>query len=105
QHDVYGEILDCAYKWAAHRGEIDEMLWQRLRRLIEAAAREWRNPDHGVWEVRTPGRVFTYSAALCQVALDRGARLVERFKLPGRGGKGAAGRVGLPRAILDEGWE
>ena len=61
--------------------------WGKLRRLIEAAAREWRDPDHGVWEVRMPGRPFTYSAALCQVALDRGAKMVERFKLPGEAAK------------------
>jgi GH15 family glucan-1,4-alpha-glucosidase len=105
QHDVYGEILDCAYLWAAHRGEIDESLWQRLHRLVEAAAREWRNPDHGIWEVRTLGRVFTYSAALCQVALDRGARMVERFKLPGEGAKWRAAADEIRRAILDEAWD
>jgi GH15 family glucan-1,4-alpha-glucosidase len=105
QHDVYGEILDCAYKWAAHCGKIDEKLWQRLRRLIEAAAREWRNPDHGIWEVRTQGRVFTYSAAMCQVALDRGARMVERFKLPGEAATWRAEAEEIRRAILDEAWD
>jgi GH15 family glucan-1,4-alpha-glucosidase len=105
QHDVYGEILDCAYKWAAHCGEIDEKLWKRLRRLIEAAAREWRNPDHGIWEVRTPGRVFTYSAALCHVALDRGARMVERFKLQGEAAKWRAATDEIRRVILDEAWD
>jgi len=105
QHDVYGEILDCAYKWAAHCGEIDERLWRRLRRLIEAAAREWRNPDHGIWEVRTPGRVFTYSAAMCQVALDRGARMVERFNLPGEAAKWRAAADEIRGAILDEAWD
>jgi GH15 family glucan-1,4-alpha-glucosidase len=105
QHDVYGEILDCAYQWAAHHGEIDEALWQRLSRLIEAAARDWRKPDHGIWEVRTPGRVFTYSAALCQVALDRGARMVERFKLPGDWRSWRAAADGIRTAILDEAWD
>jgi GH15 family glucan-1,4-alpha-glucosidase len=105
QHDVYGEILDCAYKWAAYRGEIDEALWQRLRRLIEAAARKWRNPDQGIWEVRTPGRVFTYSAALCQVALDRGARMAERFKLPGEAAMWRAAADKIRGAILDEAWD
>jgi alpha,alpha-trehalase len=105
QHDVYGEILDCAYKWAAHCGKIDEKLWQRLRRLIEAAAREWRNPDHGIWEVRTQGRVFTYSAAMCQVALDRGARMVERFKLTGEAATWRAEADEIRRAILDEAWD
>lgn len=36
-----------------------------------------------IWEVRTSGRPFTYSAAMCQVALDRAARMAERFTLPG----------------------
>jgi GH15 family glucan-1,4-alpha-glucosidase len=105
QHDVYGEILDCAYQWAAHHGEIDEALWQRLSRLIEAAARDWRKPDHGIWEVRTPGRVFTYSAALCQVALYCGARMVERFKLPGDWRSWHAAADGIRTAIFDEAWD
>jgi len=105
QHDVYGEILDCAYQWARRHGEIDAALWGKLRRLIEAAAREWRAPDHGVWEVRTPGRPFTYSAALCQVALDRGAKMVERFKLPGEAAKWRAAADEIRAAILDEAWD
>jgi GH15 family glucan-1,4-alpha-glucosidase len=105
QHDVYGEILDCAYLWAAHCGEIDETLWRRLRKLVEAAARAWRNPDHGIWEVRTPGRVFTYSAALCQVALDRGARMAERFKLLGEAAKWRAAAEEIRGAILNEAWD
>jgi alpha,alpha-trehalase len=105
QHDVYGEILDCAHQWAARHGEIDEALWQRIRRLIEAAAHEWRNPDHGIWEVRTPGRVFTYSAALCQVALDRGARMAERFNLPGDWRSWSAAADEVRDAILNEAWD
>lgn len=105
QHDVYGEILDCAYQWAAHHGEIDDALWGKLRRLIQAAAREWRNPDQGIWEVRTPGKPFTYSAALCQVALDRGARLVERFKLPGAAARWRAAADEIREAILNEAWD
>jgi GH15 family glucan-1,4-alpha-glucosidase len=105
QHDVYGEILDCAYQWAAHGGEIDEALWARLARLVEAARQEWCQPDHGIWEVRTPGRPFTYSAALCQVALDRGARLAERFHLPGDIAGWRAAAAQITRAILTRAWD
>jgi alpha,alpha-trehalase len=105
QHDVYGEILDCAYQWASRHGEIDESLWQRMRRLIDAAEHEWRNPDHGVWETRAPARVFTYSAALCQLALARGARMVERFKLPGEAAKWSAAADEIRAAILKEAWD
>jgi GH15 family glucan-1,4-alpha-glucosidase len=105
QHDVFGEILDCAYQWAADDGKIDETLWSKLRELVEGARREWPEPDHGIWEVRTAGRPFTYSAALCQVALDRGARLAERFGLPGdaKGWRNEAEKI--RRVILEEAWD
>ena len=105
QHDVFGEILDCAYQWAMHDGEIDAALWNKLHELIEAATREWREPDQGIWEVRTTGRPFTYSAALCQVALDRGAKLSERFELPAdvKGWRREAEKI--RRTILEDAWD
>jgi GH15 family glucan-1,4-alpha-glucosidase len=105
QHDVFGEILDCAYQWAMNDGSIDPALWDRLCELVESAGREWTEPDHGIWEVRTAGRPFTYSAALCQVALDRGAKLSERFGLPAdaRRWRGEAERI--RDAILEKAWD
>ena len=104
QHDVYGEIADCAYQWAHYHGSIDPALWARLREFVDAAGREWREPDHGIWEVRTPGRAFTYSAALCHVALDRGVRLAERYALPGDVARWRAGAERMGTAILEEAW-
>jgi GH15 family glucan-1,4-alpha-glucosidase len=105
QHDIFGEIIDCAYLWVGRHGPIDGGLWRRLRTLVEAARVEWRRPDHGIWEVRTAGRPFTYSAALCHVALDRGARMAERFGLPGNieGWRSAAEEI--RRTILDTAWD
>jgi GH15 family glucan-1,4-alpha-glucosidase len=105
QHDVYGEILDCAYQWAAHEGRISKPLWARLRRLVESAAEQWRHPDHGIWEVRTPGRAFTYSAAMCQVALDRAARMAERFGLPGDINRWKAAAHEIQQALLEQAWD
>jgi alpha,alpha-trehalase len=105
QHDVFGEILDCAYQWAAWGGGIDETLWEKLGYYVEAAKRDWHTPDHGIWEIRTEGRLFTYSAALCQVALDRGAKIAERFGLPGdiAGWRKEGERI--REAILKEAWD
>lgn len=105
QHDVYGEILDCAYQWSAGGAEIDRGLWDRLHELVEAAGRDWNEPDQGIWEVRTSGRPFTYSAAMCQVALDRGARLAERH---GFGADVVAWRktaAEIRQAILEHAWD
>jgi GH15 family glucan-1,4-alpha-glucosidase len=105
QHDVYGEILDCAYQWAVREGQLDPALWARLHRLIDAAGKEWQQPDQGIWEVRTSGRVFTYSAALCQVALDRGARLVERFGLLGDGTAWRTVATHITNTVLEDAWD
>ena len=105
QHDVYGEIVDCAYQWGLYHGRLDEGIWERLVQFIERARKEWREPDHGIWEVRTPGRPFTYSAALCQVALDRGARLAQRFGLHGDVTGWRAAAEEIRRAIVDDAWD
>lgn len=105
QHDVFGEIVDCAYQWTRHHGEVTETLWQKLRRLIDAAGAEWREPDQGIWEVRTSGRRFTYSAALCQVALDRGIRIAERFGLPCDLPRWKTEADTIVQAILNDAWD
>jgi GH15 family glucan-1,4-alpha-glucosidase len=104
QHDVYGEIVDCAYLWAM-RDSIDPPLWGRLRELIETARSVWNKPDQGIWEVRTPGRVFTYSAAMCQVALDRGAKLATRYGLPGDVAGWRADARAIAERIVADAWD
>jgi alpha,alpha-trehalase len=104
QHDVYGEVIDCAYQWAGAGGEIGPELWGQLAPMIRAAEREWRQPDYGIWEVRSDPKPFTYSAAMCQVALDRGARLAKRFDLPADDAWPAAARR-ITEGILNEAWD
>jgi len=105
QHDVYGEILDCAYQWSKYHGSIDPGLWERLKKLVMAAGNAWLNPDHGIWEVRTSPRPFTYSAALCQVAMDRGARLAELFGLREDTAAWRKKADEITNAILEEAWD
>lgn len=105
QHDTYGEILDCAFQWAATGGSFDTKLWERLRSLTEAARTAWERPDHGIWEVRSPARPFTYSAAMCQVALDRAARLSRRLHLPGDPRAWEMDADAIKSRILSEAWD
>lgn len=104
QHDIYGEVLDCADQWVHNGGQLEPSLWAGLAGLADAAERAWRQPDHGIWEVRSPGRVFTYSAALCQVALDRAVALAERLDLPGPVAKWRSAAAAIRTAILEEAW-
>ena len=105
QHDVYGEILDCAYQWVRGGDRLDEHLWSRLASLADLAMDAWRLPDQGIWEVRSEGRVFTYSAGLCHVALDRAARLAEQLSLPGPVSKWRRAADQLRDRILEGSWD
>ncbi|MEL5955245.1 glycoside hydrolase family 15 protein [Streptomyces sp. CLV115] len=105
QHDVYGEILDCADQWLLSGGEIQPALWASLAGLADAAAEAWLQPDQGIWEVRSEARVFTYSAGLCQVALDRAARIGERLGLPAGVARWRASADRLSRLVLEQSWD
>ena len=105
QHDVYGEVLDCAYQWVRGGGQLDQHLWTRLASLADLAMDAWRLPDQGIWEVRSEGRVFTYSAGLCQVALDRAARLAEQLDLPGPVSGWRRAAQELRERVLEQSWD
>jgi len=105
QHDVYGEVLDCAYQWVRGGGHLDQHLWDRLAALADLAVDAWRLPDQGIWEVRSDGRVFTYSAGLCQVALDRAAHLAEQLHLPGPVSTWQRAAAELRATVLEGSWD
>jgi alpha,alpha-trehalase len=104
QHDVYGEVLDCADQWVKAGGRLDPALWGALCRIADAAGQAWKEPDQGIWEVRSSGRIFTYSAGMCQVALDRAAAIAERYGLPGPVARWRSEAAGLRETILEQAW-
>jgi alpha,alpha-trehalase len=106
QHDAYGEIVDCAYQWASHSSEpLEPETWKRLAALIDQAADVWDTPDHGIWEIRADDRLFTYSVAMCQVALDRGARIARKFGLPGDVERWESEARHIREQLLDRAWD
>jgi alpha,alpha-trehalase len=104
QHDVYGEVLDCADHWVRNGGELQPALWDGLAALADSARWAWREPDQGIWEVRSEGRVFTYSAGMCQVALDRAASLSERLGVPGHVDGWRKTAAELRDRIINDSW-
>ncbi|MDG9687562.1 glycoside hydrolase family 15 protein [Streptomyces sp. DH18] len=105
QHDVYGEILDCADQWLLSGGEIQPALWASLAGLADTAEQAWRQPDQGIWEVRSNARVFTYSAGLCHVALDRAAQIGQRLGLPRGAARWRASADQLRQLVLEQSWD
>jgi GH15 family glucan-1,4-alpha-glucosidase len=75
QHDVWGALLDSVYLHTRSRDHMPERVWPILKRAVEEAIKNWKDPDSGIWEVRGEPKHFTSSKVMCWVALDRGARL------------------------------
>ncbi len=77
QLDVFGELLDTAWLYRRHGGEIDDVFWDFLSRVGGAVIERWQDPDQGIWEIRGEPRHFVYSKVMAWVALDRVIRLAE----------------------------
>ena len=75
QHDVWGAVLDSIYLHTRSRDQLPDRLWPIIKRQVESALSNWREPDRGIWEVRGDPKHFTSSKLMCWVAADRGARL------------------------------
>jgi GH15 family glucan-1,4-alpha-glucosidase len=78
QHDVWGMLLDSIYLHTKSSDHLPDELWALVRQQVDEALAHWREPDHGIWEVRAEPKHFTSSKLLCWVAADRGARLAKR---------------------------
>ncbi len=75
QHDVWGAVLDSIYLHTRSRDQLPDRLWPIIKRQVETALANWRDPDCGIWEVRGEPKHFTSSKLMCWVAAERGARL------------------------------
>jgi GH15 family glucan-1,4-alpha-glucosidase len=102
QLDTFGELLDTAWLWRRHGGEIDEIFWDFLSRVGGVVLEKWREPDQGIWEIRGEPQHFVYSKVMAWVALDRLVRLAE---LDGRDAdpRWAAERDEIRRLIESDG--
>src|SRR5690606_1429701 len=81
QLDVYGELMDTLH--AAREADLSPWseAWRLQCVMLEHLGRIWREPDHGIWEVRGEKRHFTHSKLMCWVAFDRGIKTGERYAL------------------------
>jgi GH15 family glucan-1,4-alpha-glucosidase len=84
QLDVYGELLQTAWLYASTGHRLDADIGRRLAEIADLVCGIWREPDAGIWEVRSEQRHFTQSKMMCWIALDRAMDLAERGLIPDR---------------------
>lgn len=82
QLDVYGDLLHAAWLYADAGRPIDADIGGRLAEIADLVCGIWREPDAGLWEVRSGLQHFTQSKMMCAVALDRALRLARVGSIP-----------------------
>ncbi len=105
QLDVFGELLDLAWRWHERGHSPDDDYWRFILELCNAAARLWTEPDRGIWEVRGHPLHFVHSKAMCWVALDRGLRLAEASARAAPVKRWTLARDRIRRAIETKGYD
>jgi GH15 family glucan-1,4-alpha-glucosidase len=84
QLDIYGDLMQTAWLYGRAAHGLDGETGRRLAETADLVCEIWRQPDCGIWEVRSEPRHFTHSKMMCWVALDRAARMAEAGWLPRR---------------------
>lgn len=84
QLDTYGELLQTAWLYTTAGHRLDTDIARRLAETADLICTIWRQPDAGIWEVRSSPEHFTQSKMMCWIALDRALDLARRQLIPDR---------------------
>jgi GH15 family glucan-1,4-alpha-glucosidase len=83
QLDVYGDFVQTVWLHQQAGGNLNADVAKRVAGIADLVCSIWREPDSGIWEVRSSPQHFTQSKMMCWVALDRAAALAEAGSVPG----------------------
>ena len=101
QLDIYGDLLQTALIYTDAGGRLDRETGRRLAGTADLVCRIWREPDSGIWEVRSEPLHFTHSKMMCWVALDRALRLSDAGHIPARHASGWRDEALAIRAFVE----
>jgi GH15 family glucan-1,4-alpha-glucosidase len=102
QLDSYGQLLEAAWLYQGLGGELTPGNWRVLAGYADVVSQRWRDPDHGIWEIRDEPRHFLHSKLHCWMALDRAVRLAKARRVSGPVSRWGRERDAVRRSILDD---
>lgn len=102
QLDVFGPIAELVALLAEHGAALSAEHWRLADSIVAAVERHWREPDHGIWEVRRPRQHHVHSKVMCWRTVDR-ALVVARY-LGRQRPDWAALRDQISSDVLSNGW-
>jgi GH15 family glucan-1,4-alpha-glucosidase len=88
QLDIFGEVSDVLHHACGLQGGLEgqdnhDSHSDLQISLLDHVREIWREPDHGIWEVRGRAKHFTHSKVMAWVAFDRAIRSSEQLGFGG----------------------
>jgi trehalose 6-phosphate phosphatase len=71
QLDVFGPIVNLAYELAKQSAPLSSDHWQLVCNMVDAVEARWREPDHGIWELRARPRHHVHSKTMCWMTVNK----------------------------------
>lgn len=102
QLDVYGPIAELVARLAEGGAALSAEHWRLVEAMAYAVERRWREPDHGIWEVRSSRRHHVHSKVMCWQTIERALR-VARY-LGRKRPEWAELRDAIAHDVLAHGW-
>ncbi|MCB0967403.1 MAG: glycoside hydrolase family 15 protein [Ilumatobacter sp.] len=104
QLDIYGELIDSLYLFDRKVRGLSIDTWDKIRLIVDHVIAHWRDPDDGMWEIRSGPQRHTVSVMMCWVAVERAIRMAEFRGRPADLETWRRARDEMHDAIVTDGW-
>jgi GH15 family glucan-1,4-alpha-glucosidase len=84
QIDLFGSVMDTLYQARIAGLSLNEASSGLLLEMMKHLEKVWREPDEGIWEVRSGRQHFVHGKLMSWVAFDRAIKFAEQFGMRGR---------------------
>jgi GH15 family glucan-1,4-alpha-glucosidase len=79
QLDVFGPIVALVALLVKLDAPVSSQHWRLVEAMVSAVEHRWREPDHGIWEIRKPRRHHVHSKVMCWLTVDRAITIARHF--------------------------
>jgi len=80
QLDVFGPIVNLIALLASRGDSLSGEHWRLVEAMVRAVTMRWKEPDHGIWEVRLNPRHWVHSKTMCWLTVDRALSIARMLR-------------------------
>ncbi len=81
QFDIYGEMMTAIVRYVEEGRDLSRETRKLVAGIGNLIAKRWKEPDNGIWELRSGKKQHIHSKVLCWLALDAAIRISEKQQI------------------------